>query len=520
VLLQLDLRSQTPLHRQICDGVVALVESRALRPGDRLPPTRRMAQSLGVHRTTVVRAYDELRALGFIESTQGSYTTVRNRAWPIRASAGGTGSGSRSSSIEWPTAISRRARQVRDLEPSAAPSAARDGVIDFDRLAADPSLAPTDDFRACIRRVLAREGPKAFDYAEPAGWPPLRETVARRLRAHGIAVSPDEVLITAGAQQALDLVLRLLVSEGDRIAVEAPTYGAAHALFRLHGARPVEIPMRPDGMDLNALERCLERTRPRLVYTIPTFHNPTGTTTDQAHRERLLASCQRARTPLVEDGFEEEMKYFGRAVLPIKSMDANGTVLYVGTLSKVVFPGLRVGWVVAPRPAIQTLVPMMHAASLAVNTVAQIAAAHFCDGGDFDAYLRQIHRIYRRRMNCLLRGLDEHLPPEVEHTRPQGGYTAWLTLPKGARDEAEWRARLESSGVRAAPGSRFFAKGSERVHFRISIACATEEQIADGCSRLGQVLRRWLPAGGRRPAASRRGARAAASSTPPPARRR
>ncbi|MCC7385061.1 MAG: PLP-dependent aminotransferase family protein [Deltaproteobacteria bacterium] len=308
------------------------------------------------------------------------------------------------------------------------------------------------------------------------------------VRAHGIAVTQDEILITSGAQQALDLVLRLLVSDGDRIAVEAPTYGAAHALFRLHGARPVEIAMRSDGMDLDALERSMARAKPKLVYTIPTFHNPTGTTTNQGHRERLLALCQRARVPLVEDGFEEEMKYFGKAVLPIKSMDANGTVLYVGTLSKVVFPGLRIGWIVAPRAAIETLTSMLHASSLAVNTVAQIAAAHFCDGGDFDAYLRRIHRVYRQRMHCLLRGLDEHLPPEVQSTRPVGGYTAWVTLPESVQDEAQWSARFEAAGVRVAAGNGFFAAPRKRVHFRVSIACADEGQILEGCRRLGRVL--------------------------------
>ncbi|MDP2345972.1 MAG: PLP-dependent aminotransferase family protein [Deltaproteobacteria bacterium] len=488
MLLRLDGDSPTPAYRQICELVVALIDGGGLRPGDRLPATRRLATSVGVHRSTVVRAYEELRALGYVESTSGAYTTVRRRQ-PL-STASPSPSALRTSAVDWSRLSTRRARAVRELGLWVASADSR--VIDFDRLTADPSLAPSDDLRRCLRGAVAREGRAAFDYTDPAGWRPLREALALRLRRHGVEASADQILITCGAQQGLDLVLRMLVGDRDRVAVEAPTYGVAHALLRLHGARPVEIPMQPSGMDLDALERALRRDAPKLVYTMPTFHNPTGTTTDQAHRERLLAICERARVPLLEDGFEEEMKYFGKAVLPIKSMDRSGVVLYVGTFSKVVFPGLRVGWIVAPREAIVTLTALQHASSLAVNTVAQVAAERFCRGGDFDAHLRRIHRVYRNRMQVLLRCLDEHLPHEIERTRPTGGYSMWLTLPPSIRGESTWLERIAAAGVRVAPGSRFFRKEPKRVHFRLSIACVDEAQIADGCDRLSRTLARAL----------------------------
>jgi GntR family transcriptional regulator/MocR family aminotransferase len=486
MLLRLDGDSPTPAYRQICELVVALIERGGLRPGDRLPATRRLAASVGAHRSTVVRAYEELRALGYVESTSGAYTTVRRRQ-PVATASPSPSGAARTSAVDWSRLSTRRARAVRELGLFVeSPDSAR--VIDFDRLTADPSLAPSDDLRRCLRSAVAREGRAAFDYADPAGWRPLREALALRLRRHGVDASADQILITCGAQQGLDLVLRMLIGDGDRVAVEAPTYGVAHALLRLHGARPVEIAMHASGMDLDALERALRRDAPKLVYTMPTFHNPTGTTTDQAHRERLLAMCERARVPLLEDGFEEEMKYFGKAVLPIKSMDRSGVVLYVGTFSKVVFPGLRVGWIVAPREAIVTLTALQHASSLAVNTVAQVAAERFCHGDDFDAHLRRIHRVYRNRMQTLSRCLDEHLPQEIERTHPAGGYSLWLTLPPSIQGDATWLKRIAAAGVRVAPGSRFFAKEPKRVHFRLSIACVDEAQIADGCDRLGRTL--------------------------------
>ena len=490
LLLTIDRTSGVPAFRQICDRIVALVDEGGLRPGDRLPPTRLLGVSIGLHRSTVVRAYNELRALGYLESQAGSYSTIRRRERPpttLRAASDRPDA----SLIDW-NAATRPA--IRALHAHAAMETVKAkpprDVIDLDRLSADPSLAPDADLRSCIKSVLVRAKGAALDYADAAGWRPLRDLVATRLRSHGIGVSSDEILITAGAQQALDLLLRYLTSPGDRIVVEAPTYGMAHSLLKLHGLEPVEVAVLDDGMDLDRLQQVLRRVRrrPKLVYTIPNFHNPTGITTDQQHRERLLVLCEEHRIPVVEDGFEEEMKYFGQTVLPLKSMDSRGIVLYVGTFSKVVFPGLRVGWIAGPREAISRLTDIQHASCIAGNTLAQAAAARFCTGGDFEAYLRRVHRVYRRRMQALTGGLEKHMPEGVHWTRPRGGYTAWLTLPEASGPESKLVEKLAAEGVKVGPGCRFYALPPSAPHLRLSIACATEERIESGCLRLGRVL--------------------------------
>jgi DNA-binding transcriptional MocR family regulator len=363
-------------------------------------------------------------------------------------------------------------------------------VIDLDRLSADPVLAPSDDLRRCIKSVMVRSGGAALDYVDAAGWRPLREVIAARMCIHGASVSPDEILITAGAQQALDLLLRYLTSAGDRVVVEAPTYGMAHSLLKLHEVTPIEVPLLEDGMDLRRLRQVLRRgrQRPKFVFTMPNFHNPTGITTDQQHRETLLALCEEHLIPLIEDGFEEEMKYFGQAVLPIKSMDSQGIVLYVGTFSKVVFPGLRIGWIAAPREAIMRLSDIKHASCIAGNTLAQAAAARFCNSGEFEAYLRRVHRVYRRRMQSLLRGLERHMPDDVTWTRPSGGYTAWVTVKDINMTENELLEIIMRAGVKVGPGQRYFAKRSSAIHFRLSIACVSEKQIETACRLLGQAI--------------------------------
>ncbi|HVP37780.1 MAG TPA: PLP-dependent aminotransferase family protein [Candidatus Saccharimonadales bacterium] len=492
LLLTLDKAGAVPIYRQICERVVRLVDGGTLAPGDRLPPTRSLARTLGVHRSTVLRAYEELWALGYLESRPGSYSTVRQRARPVAAAPARRGvpaPGAAAGLLRWEALASPAARRAgRDAARLVQDPHPREGVIDFARLSADPRLAPEREVRACVRAALARHGGELLDYGDARGYPPLREAIARRMRAHGVAASADEILVTNGAQQGLDLVLRLLTGPGSAVVAESPTYSMALALFRFHGLALREVPMRADGPDLDALERALRR-RPALVYTIPNFHNPTGTTTGQAHRERLLALCEARRVPILEDGFEEEMKYFGKAVLPIKSMDARGIVIYLGTFSKVVFPGLRVGWVAAPRGCVDRLFALQRMTNLTGNSVAQAAAARFCGSGLYEAYLRRVHRVYRRRMQAMLQGLKEHLPPGVEWTQPAGGYTLWLRVRGSAAGERAVGEQIRKCGVKVVPGSLFFPRPPADPHFRLSIACVSEEEIAAGCRRLGRALR-------------------------------
>jgi DNA-binding transcriptional MocR family regulator len=485
LLLKLDFKSPSPAYLQIRDRIVALIDDGSLQPGDRLPPTRELAAATGVHRSTVVRAYEEIRALGYLESRAGSYTTVRRRARPPGAEIAATIG---AETFDWDHLIGDRIIASAEPGPPWSSTGYGEQAVDFERLAADPSLAPTGDLRRCLRGAMIDRGAETLDYADPAGLRSLRETVSRRLRAHGVAVGRDEILITNGAQQGLDLVLRLLVRAGDRVAVEAPTYGMFHPLLRLHGGEPVEVAMADDGMDLDALENAMNRSALQLVYTMPNFHNPTGVTTDQAHRERLLGLCESHRVPIIEDGFEEEMKYFGRAVLPIKSMDTNGLVVYVGSFSKVVFPGLRVGWIAAPSAFVARLTSIQHATCLATGSLTQAAADLFSRSGGFEVYLRRIHRVYRRRMQLMLDGLSRHLPAGVGWSKPVGGYTIWLTLPQPADEEPKICDELQNAGVRVAPGRRFFAVSPSRAHLRLSIACVDEGLIEEGCRRLGAVL--------------------------------
>lgn len=498
-LPSLDRRSRSPLWKQLVDGTVRLVEKGVLVHGERLPPTRIFAAELGVNRSTVCRAYEELWALGYLESRPGSYSTVRGRARAITATLNGV--------IDWDRRMAPGALAAFRADAALPrPAAAEPGWIDFATLSADPGLCPVEGLRHAVRRVLLDHGRAILDYGDVAGFGPLRETLARRMAAHGITVSTDEVLLTHGAQHALDLAVRLLAQPGASIVVESPTYGLVLPLQRLHGLRPIAIPMRADGMDLDALEACLARERPALLYTVPTFQNPTGITTTQIHRERLLTLCENRRVPILEDGFEEEMKYFGRSPLPLKSMDRNGIVIYVGTLSKVVFPGLRVGWIAAERECVRRLLALNRFTSLSGNVLSHAAVNEFLHGGHYDAHVRRVHATFRRRMTVMQQSLEKHATGlGLEWTTPNGGCTLWVRMPQvsGAKEQ-RLLDLAAAERVAITPGSLFFADPPEQLSFRLSISRVKTHEIEAGTRALARAVGRLAGRGARTGLNSRR----------------
>ena len=340
-----------------------------------------------------------------------------------------------------------------------------------------------------MNHVLVSEGVDLLQYGSPLGYGPLREFIAEQMRLHSISISADEIMITIGAQNAIELLLKLLARPGVGVAFETPTYARAIDIFKLSNVKMIGVSMNRDGMDLDQLENFLSQESPVMIYTIPNFHNPTGITTKQSHRERLLRICERYEVPLVEDGFEEEMKYFGKAVLPIKSMDHLGVVIYIGTFSKILFPGLRIGWIAADKVCIDRLVPIQRASILSGNLLDQAALDRFCRLGYYDLHIKRMHRIYRKRMQTALKAIKSTLSQkQIEWTQPAGGYTIWVRL-KGIRmSEAEIIYHILDHGVMTLPGSSHFYGPSNGIYLRLSIAHLDEPDIEEGIRRLGSCF--------------------------------
>jgi DNA-binding transcriptional MocR family regulator len=488
LLIHLDRKRKLPLFMQVFEQLKQMIDNNALKPGQKLPSTRGLAQKLGVNRTTVFKAYEELWARGYTESSSGSYTTVRKRVRPAAQKRT-----AEKQIVDWQKLCTPQSLTLTESIETHKARKAREDQIDFVSLSPDPRLMPVREFKSCLNRVLKEKHGNLLTYGDARGYKPLREHTADQMRRHGISVVPDEIVITNGTQSAIELILKLLVTAGTKIIVEAPTYSLAIPLFRYYKAEIIGIPMTETGMDLDALQHTLHKTQPALLYTMPNFHNPTGITTDQTHRERLLTMCETHGIPIAEDGFAEEMKYFAKAVLPIKSMDTRGIVLYLGSFSKILFPGLRIGWIAASETCILQLIAMVHAQHIAGNSLSQAALYRFCESGAYDLHLKRMHRIYRKRMQTALKAMREYFRHEcVPYTKPAGGYTVWVHVKKKNISSQRLVEHIDTHGVAVSPGSIFFPEPPDTPCFRISIAHQDVERIEQGIKKIGRALRDLL----------------------------
>jgi DNA-binding transcriptional MocR family regulator len=486
MLLNIDRKDSKPLYKQLIDEIKNLIDQGALEAGESIPSTRSFAKKLGINRSTVTRAYEELQALGYLTSKEGSYHRVQRRKKEVEYTD------NRISAISWENASTDDAKAIHQIflryspERSKHPHSQED-AINISELDLDPRLYPMTEFRRCINHVLHDYGADSLQYGDHKGYFSLRRQIAKRLRLHGISVSEKEILITSGAQQALDMIIRMLAGNGKRVAIESPTYAAILPLLKFNGVNTLEIPMNGDGMDLDFLEKALAEEKVSFVYTIPNFHNPTGITTSHLHRERLLNLCCEHRVPIVEDGFEEDMKYFGKVPLPIKSVDEKNIVIYLGTFSKALFPGLRIGWVTADQECISRLTAIKRFSDLGSSKLVQIVLYEFLKRGYYDRQLKRMHRAFRKRMQVALQTMDACFPPTVQWTRPTGGYTIWVKLRKQWDDE-QLNKHLAEFGVIVSPGSYYFPDRKRSEYFRVSIAKRNEEEIKEGITRLGKAL--------------------------------
>ena len=482
LLIQFDPKSRVPKYKQIVNQIGKMIDEEVLKEGQKLPATRALADLLDVHRTTVYRAYEELWALGYIHSKPGSYSTVRKRVKPIT-----TKSEKKDDPIKWTDLKSDRCVGVDFIKPPNS-EVINNIEVDFSRLAPDKNCMPYQLYRKCLSEVINESKAELLDYGNPFGYQPLRESICELMNIHNVTVHSDEILVTNGAQNALDLIFTYLLNPGDKIVVEDPTYSALIPLLKLYQVQIFPVSLTESGMNLEELKSILDNNEIKLIYTMPNFQNPTGITSDQSHREELLKLSEQFTVPIIEDGFEEEMKYFGKCVLPIKSMDAKGLVIYVGTFSKVLFPGIRVGWIAGSEQLISWISKIKQSKELSGNQLDQAAIDLFCRKGYFELHTAKMHRIYRKRMQAALKAISTHIPDHVSYTKPNGGYTIWFSF-QSKLTETEFMQRIAEKGVQVSPGSVFSIITTPNVCFRLSISCTNENEIDKGVRILGNILK-------------------------------
>jgi len=505
--LEIDRSRKEPVHRQICARLREMIDTGALPAGTRLPPTRLMARDLGVNRATVTAAYDALGTLGYVEATVGRGTFVRpnptsavspraeeeaSRTLGRHASnsndgrpRSGTGTGA------WLPSFSRGIDNLANYPTREKLAIDHPQPVDFAALFPEEDFFPVDIFGGLMADILSRRGRELLQYAAPEGDPDLRAFIADELRRADTPVGPEDILIVNGAQQGIDLLLRVFIDPGDPVVVESPTYWSILPALAFYRADVVGVPMTPSGMDIDLLAGILHKRRPKLIYTMPNFQNPTGVTMNLETRRRLVALARQHAVPIIEDDYEKDLRLLGKRLPSLKALDPSGMIMHLGTFSKGLFPGLRLGWIAAPPAVLERLSLLKRYSDLHTSTLAQAVIAAFCLEGHYERHLKKLHRIYRERRDCVLGALEQHFPSEVNWTRPDGGYALWVSLP-AALHVPELLVEARKEGVIFTPGNYFFDGEPQQNGFRLSIARTDQSAIERGVEVLGRLIRRRL----------------------------
>lgn len=481
--IQLDKSSSVPLYQQMVKQIRQLIGTGALIPGDQLPPERKLARQLDVNRTTVLNAYRELKALGLIESHVGQGTVVS-----VAQEALGCHKG-QCKEPEWNHFFSAYGNQIRDDTLGELLNIAnRDNVISFAAGIANHNSGPFEETRDIVDELLMHQARQSLMLSPVEGFYSLRAAVADYMNHRGCTVLPEETLILSGSQQGIDLTARILLDPGDVVIVEEPTYFPALQIFRALGARVIGVAMDQHGMCIDSLEELLQRYHPKLIYTMPTFHNPTGRELSDARRQKLVELARQYKVLVLEDDAYASFYYDGSVRPPLKSLDQAGFVLYLSTFTKMIYPGIRVGWICASQALLRRLSAARQAEDLHTNSLAQRIVEQFLVSGKLSLHMERIRTVYRRRRDIMLQALQDHAPPGMAWTCPNGGYYVWVTLPQGVPAQ-QLLTLAGRQGVAFVPGNQFYAGEGGTELMRLTFTFAPEEQIRPGIKILCECVR-------------------------------
>jgi 2-aminoadipate transaminase len=373
-------------------------------------------------------------------------------------------------------------------------------VISFAGGLPAPEVFPLKEFREACNYVLDHFGPQALQYSTTEGYTPLREMIARHTARYSVEVTPENILITSGSQQALDFIGRLFINRGDYIVVESPTYIGALQAWNAYGAQYIAVRADENGMIVDELEEAL-RIGPKFIYILPNFQNPSGSTLSLQRRQKLVEIADKYGVPIIEDDPYGQLRYEGDHIPSVVALDSvyqgpngghySGNVIYISTFSKLLAPGLRLAWVIAPREVIRKLVMAKQAADLHTASFNQYVAYEVGKGGFLNEHVKVIRSIYKERRDVMIEMMEELFPPGVSWVKPKGGMFLWGILPEGM-DSAEVLKRAVERKVAFVPGAAFHPRGGGENTMRLNFSYSSPDTIREGVTRLGITLKELI----------------------------
>lgn len=396
--------------------------------------------------------------------------------------------------VTWDELYASRARWMKDsITMDFRRILADPEMISFFAGLPDPELYPVEDIKTALDHVLADDGRGALQYAPPVGYGPLKTYLAEKLRKAGVPAKEENMLILSGSIQGLDLVAEILLDPDDTVVVEDPTFSGAPEVFDKYGARYATVPVDDEGLRVDVLPDILKKQQAKFIYLMPNCHNPTGVDLSVPRRRRLLEISQEFGLPLVTDDPYGELLYKGEPLPHLRALDGQADVIMISSFSKILAPGLRLGWLLAPEGVMEKLRLAKLTADRSTNHLSQRIAYEMGRRGMLDRYLQTMIAAYGQKLEAMLTAMQEHFPPEVKWTEPRGGYFVWVTLPQ----DLDARPLLEKAlaeKVAFMPGASFFARGGGENTLRLCFVNTRLDLIPEGIERLGRVIREMMAA--------------------------
>jgi DNA-binding transcriptional MocR family regulator len=478
-LSDVDRTSSTSLTQQLVDRFGAAIESGLLEPGEKLPPTRELAAEVGVNHLTAARVYRRLAELGYVTASVGRGTFVRALT-PAASAEGGD---------DWQIYAlpEREVTYPEQVLSDGFTLAAEPGMLSLATGWPAPRMYPSTELAQIAAEVFETEGGGALSYLPAEGLYDLRERLAMRGREHGFATDADEIVITSGAQQAISLAVRAVLEPGRTVALESPTFAGLLHSARATGARVLGIPVDEHGLDVDALERQLQRHEVSLVALQTSCQNPTGASLSEERRQRLAELAVERNLFILEDRVYSDIRFEGEPVRSLREL-IPGHVIYVNSLSKIVGGGLRMGWVAA-RGAVRDRIALLKLeADFHSPTLIQHICARWLASGAYDRHVAGTLPFYRERRDALLAALERHLPGEYRVNVPRGGHHLWVTLTRPI-DERALYAEAVRTGVTFTPGGAISVERRSQTSVRLSYSLLDPPELDEGVRRLGRAIR-------------------------------
>lgn len=478
--ISLDKGNYQHLYIQLYTAIKELVFQGKLKEGDRLPPVRKMASLLGVNNVTVVKAYEILEKESIVYKKIGSGTYVSPHIPHMTKNIKRTMVSNPPGQPNENTRLMTQGRMKIE-----------EHMINFASATPSAELFPVEEFKQAINEVLDRDQGFAFGYQEGQGYYPLREVLKAYIEEKGMLEDAENIHIISGAQQGIDIVSKALLTHGDYVLTENPTYTGAMGAFQSRGAKIIELPLEEDGLKLELVEKKIKTYRPKLLYVMPNFQNPTGISYSRQKKEQLIEWACKYDLYILEDDYLSDLSFTQGDNSTLKSLDHQERVIYLKSFSKILMPGLRLGFLVIPHNLQEHLLLAKHNSDISTSGLLQRAFELYLRRGIWQQHIKHMEENYRERFDAMVKALGEYMPKAVTYQLPKGGVNFWLKLPKGHASRLLYN-EAKKENIVFAPGGLFFVNNSDDSYFRLSIAAVNSTEIEYGIKILARIIDNFI----------------------------